>query len=392
MGLPMSYAARNLLARRGRVLMTSGVTGLTVLAVALVGSLITGIQAAFVQAAEPLNLVVLRKGADNESSSWISRDAAQIVRSLPGLALSKGGAPLASAELIVQPFATTRRGDQENVLIRGVEPVALEIHEKVHFTQGRMFRPGTREIIVGSSAANRYAGTELGSSLQFGGRPFQVVGVFKAEGSSFESEIWADAHQLAEDARRALPFSALYLRAQSLEDRAALIEAIGRDRRLALSALPEPYYYEKRADTANALYAILLVIVLLAGTSAVFGATNTHHAAVQARVAEIGTLRALGFSRGSIVRSLLLESVLVSMIGFVSGAALAAAIAFFVSAAAGGVGIPTSSFTTLIVELPVGLRQLAIPCLLAGAIGLLGGLVPAVKASGLKPVDALRRQ
>jgi putative ABC transport system permease protein len=389
MSLPIRYSLRNLSARRARSLLTMTIIALTVLAVTMVLSLISGIRQTIVAAGDSRNVVVLRKGADNEGASWIGLPAYQVVRGLDGIERSADGEPLVSGELVVQPFLTTKAGRQENVLVRGVAPLALRLHEHVRIVAGRMFQPGLDEAIVGRSAAARYAGAQLGSQLRFGRRSWKVVGIFEDGRSLFESEIWTDAAQLADDSGKALPFSAIYLRVGG--DAHALIQRIDNDPRLGLRAQLEPAFYAKRADSANALYAIVFLLAALAGGSAMFGTANSLHASVQARTTEIGTLRALGFSRWTITRSFVLEAALTGLAGFLAGALGALALAAVVARLSGGVGVPTSTFTTLVVDLRVGGGELLAAFLLAAAIALIASVGPARRVASLRPTEALHR-
>jgi putative ABC transport system permease protein len=218
-----------------------------------------------------------------------------------------------------------------------------------------------------------------------------VVGRFESGGSSLESEVWVDARELARDARRPLPYSGFRVRVAPDADLEALARRIGDDPRFALEAQPETEYYAEQAESANTLYFLVVGLAVLAGIGAAFGATNTLYAAVQARTPEIGTLRALGFSRGAILGSFLLESLLLAVAGLVAGGALAALLARAVSRALGGIGFGGATFTTNVIELRVGASDLAWAALLALVIGLAGGLFPALRAARLRPVEALRK-
>jgi putative ABC transport system permease protein len=168
MPLPLSYSLRNLRARPGRSVMTAGVIALVVVASSLFLGLITSLKRTLVSSGDPMNLVVMRKGSDNDGSSQLSLEAFQAVRFFEGIARDADDRPLASPELVVQPFFHTRSGGRENVLVRGVEPVALAVHDQVQITAGRMFTPSAHEAIVGHGVLGRYAGAELGSDLEFG--------------------------------------------------------------------------------------------------------------------------------------------------------------------------------------------------------------------------------
>ncbi len=379
------------MARRTRTFLTVGVVGLVVLATTLFMGLVSSLKKTLVTSGSERNLIVLRKGATNDGSSALALEAYQSVRFFDGVARDVNDQPLVSPELVVQPFFNTRDGGRENVLVRGVEPVALAVHDDVEIVEGRMFRPSSGEVIVGRGVAGRYVGAKLGSQLEFGRGTWQVVGIFESGGSSFESEVWTDVRELANDAKRPLPYSGLRVRVAPGADMDALARRIDNDPRYALEARPEKEYYADQAKSANVFYVIVLGLALLAGAGAMFGAANTLYASVQARTAEIGTLRALGFSQGAILVSFLLESLLIAGAGFVIGASLAWVLGGFVSRLLGGVAFGAVTFTTNVVQLRVGPSDLVLALLLALVIGVLGGLLPARRAARLRPVEALRR-
>ena len=215
MPLPLSYSVRNLAARPTRSLMTASVIALVVVACSLLLGLISSLKRTLVSTGNPLNLVVMRKGSDNDGSSQITLEAFQAIRFLDGIARDPDDRPLASPELVVQPFFRTRDGGRENVLVRGVEPIALRVHDDVRIVEGRMLQPSSHEVIVGKGVAGRYAGAELGADLSFGRGTWKVVGVFESGGSSYESEVWADVRELANDAHRIFPYSGIRIRAAS---------------------------------------------------------------------------------------------------------------------------------------------------------------------------------
>ncbi len=391
MPLPLRYSLGNLVARRTRTLLTLGVVALVVLASTLFLGLVSSLQRTLVATGSPRNLVVLRKGSTNDGSSALSLEAFQVVRFFEGIARDAGGDPLVSPELVVQPFFRTRDGGRENVLVRGVEPVALEVHDDVRIVEGRMFRASSGEAIVGRGAAGRYVGAVVGEQLRFGRGTWRVVGRFESGRSALESEVWVDVRELARDARRPLPYSGFRVRAATGTDLEALARRIGDDPRFTLEAKPETEYYAEQAESANTLYYLVVGLAVLAGIGAAFGATNTLYAAVQARTAEIGTLRALGFSRTAILGAFLLESLLLAAAGLARGGALAWVLARVVSKLLGGIGFGAATFTTNVIELRVGAFDLAWAALLALAIGLVGGFFPALRAARLRPVDALRK-
>jgi ABC-type lipoprotein release transport system permease subunit len=391
MGLPLRYPLGNLAARRLRTGLTMGVVALVVIAVTLFGGLVSSLQRTLVASGDPRNLIVLRKGATNDGSSVLTLEAFQAVRFFDGVARDAQGDPLVSPELVVQPFLRTESGGRENVLVRGVEPVALAVHDDVEIVAGRMFQPSSGEAIVGTGVAGRYVGAKLGETLRFGRNDWKVVGVFESGGTSFESEVWVDVRQLAADAKRTIPYSGLRVRVADGADMDALARRIDADPRYAIEASPEPEYYAKQAESAKALYFIVVGLAVLAGIGAAFGATNTLYAAVQSRRAEIGTLRALGFSRTSILVSFLVESLAIALGGFAIGAVLAALLGRLVSWLLGGIAFGAATFTANVIQLRVGWGDLVSGFVLALVIGLLGGLAPAARAARLRPIEALRR-
>lgn len=374
-----------------RTAMTATVVALVVVACSLFLGLISSLKRTLVSTGHPLNLVVLRKGSDNDGASALSQAAYQAIRFYDGIARNAADQPLVSPELVVQPFFWTRDGGRENVLVRGVEPVAMEVHDQVKLVAGRMFRPSSAEAIVGKSLVGRYEGTNLGSKLKFGRGEWTVVGIFEADGSSFESEVWVDVRELAADAKRPLPYSGIRLRANSEAELWLLEERIEADPRYALQADRETDYYAKQSESANSLYVLVVAIAVFSGIGAGFGAANNMYAAVQSRVAEIGTLRALGFSRRSILVAFQIEALSMALLGFAVGALLATVLATTLGQWLRGIGFGAVTFTTNVVRLEVAVSDLAVSLLLTVTIGLLAGLGPAARAAKMPPIEALRR-
>ena len=389
--LPLSYSLKNLAARPARSLMTGGVIALVVVASSLFLGLISSLKRTLVSTGDPMNLVVMRKGSDNDGSSQLSLEAYQAIRFFDGIARDGDDQPLVSPELVVQPFFRTHAGGRENVLVRGVEPVALQVHDTVRIVAGRMFTPSAHEAVVGRGVVGRYEGATLGSELSFGRGRWRVVGILDAGGSSFESEVWVDVRELANDAKRPMPYSGIRLRAAAAADLAPLQRRIADDPRFALDAQPESDYYAKQSESANSLYVLVVGIALLAGIGAGFGASNTMYAAVLARTAEIGTLRALGFSRASILSAFQIEALGLALVGFAIGAGAAVVLAALIQVVLGDVAFGAATFTTNVVTLRVGPSDLTGALVLALVIGLVGGFGPAWRAAHLRPIEALRK-
>jgi ABC-type lipoprotein release transport system permease subunit len=391
MSLPISYSVRNVRARLRRTSLTIAVIALAVIASAVFLALLSSLQRTLVSTGSPENLIVLRKGSDNDGSSMLTLEAYQAIRYFDGIGRDAAGNPVVSPEMVVQPTVWTTTGVRENVLARGVEPMAFAVHDQVRIVEGRMFRPSSGEVVIGVGTVGRYEGATLGAEMPFGRRRWRVVGIMAAGGSSFESEVWVDARELANDANRPFPYSGVRLRLASGADREALVRRIEDDPRYALEAKRETEYYAEQAKSSRSLYFLLLVLAVPVGIAAGLGAANTMFAAVQARTVEIGTLRALGFSRATILRAFLLESFGVAMVGFVVGALGTLALAALLGVVLGGIGFAAATFTTNVVRLRVGVGDLAAAFAFAAAIGIIGGLLPAWRAARLRPVEALRK-
>jgi len=391
MALPLSYPLRNLAARPGRTVLTTGVVALVVVACTLLLGLISSLKSTLVASAHPMNLVVLRKGSANDGASQISLEAYRAIRYLDGIAADGEGRPLISPELVVQPFFYRLVGGRENVLVRGVEPVAIKVHRGVGIGEWRMLRPSAGEAVLGRALVGRYEGAQLGGTLRFGRGRWKVVGILDGGGSSFDSEVWVDGRELARDSRRSYPFSGIRVRGASDGDLRRLKARIEADPRYALEAQPETEYYETQSESSDVLYLLVAGIAVLAGVGAGFGASNTLYAAVRARTREIGTLRALGFSRATILFSFEVEALALGAAGFAAGAVLAVCATALIEAWMGGVAFAASTFSTNIVNLRVAPGDLAIALGIALAIGALGGLGPAWRAARLRPIEALRR-
>jgi ABC-type lipoprotein release transport system permease subunit len=390
MAVPIAYNVRNLFVRRGTSAFSAGGIALVVAATMLLSALVDGVKQMLIATGETDNVVVMRKGSSNDGSSVLPREAANVVRAMAGIKTGAGGEPLASAELINQPFMITREGGRENVLVRGVKPVAFEVHRNVRIVEGRMLRPKLGEVVIGRGVARRYRGAGVGAPLTFGRRTWTVVGIFDAGGTAFDSEIWADVSDVQDDTRWE-GYSAIRLTVAPGADRAALSARIAADPRFALEAKPERAYYEEQSETANSLYILVITLAAIMATGATFGALNTMYAAVASRTPEIGTLRALGFPRGSILLSFLTESLLLAGCGLVVGAALAALAVFAVNALLQGVAFSMMTFTVATVLLRLSSNGLLLGVGFAAGIGVLGGLAPAWRASRLRVVDALHR-
>ncbi len=386
MGIPYSYSFRNLWTRRLTTLLTASGMGLVVFVFAATLMLTEGLQKTLVQTGSPDNVVLLRKAAGSEVQSGVERSQAALLESQPEVAIGADGEPLLAKEVVVLINLKKRAGDKpSNVIIRGVTPTSLKLRPAIRLKEGRMPRPGSAEVIAGESIARRFKGGGLGESIRFGMRDWRVVGVFDAGSTGFSSEIWGDADQLMQAFRRQA-YSSIIFRLRdstSFDSYKARVES---DPRLTVEAKRETQYYLDQSEAMAKFLNILgMVLTVVFSIGAVIGATITMYAAVANRVTEIGTLRALGFQRKSILSAFIVEALFLGLCG-------------------GGLGIFAASFMQLITISTMNwasFSELAFSftlnfsivwksLLFSAVMGLVGGTLPAFRASRMNIVEALR--
>ena len=385
MAIPLKYNLRSLLVRRVSSVMTGGGIALVVVVFVIVMALVAGLDAAIEDAGSPDNMVVLRRGAITETVSGFSIAQYEALKYLAAIRRTPSGEPYASPELPVQALLARRDGLRENIVLRGVRPIALLVHDKVRILEGRMFKPGMSEVIVGRGLSGRYRNCALGDLLHIGRGSWKVVGIFVANGSSFESEVWGDLYQVLQDTQRGNYYATVRLKLASGADAAALIRRIADDPQINLQAESEAHYYRDQTVMADRMRALGMIVAVIMAVGAIFAAMNTMYASVSARTAEIGTLRALGFSGGAVMLSLLVESLILASIAGVLGVTLALPINGISATFANTVTFSTMAFSFR-VTMPIIIQALAF----AAAMGLLGGWLPARQAMRMSVVDALR--
>ncbi|MGO8765617.1 MAG: ABC transporter permease [Limisphaerales bacterium] len=373
--------------RRGSVAATIiGIAGVVAVLVGVL-SIAAGFRHAMVSSADPDGAIILRSGSDSEMVSGLDRDGTRIIADSPGIAHGSQG-PLASPELFViidLPKRTTHT--DANVPLRGVELPAFQVHDQVKIVQGRMFDWGKDEVIVGSGAAQEFAGLEIGSTIQVGRYQWPVVGIFTATGGAAESEIWTDAKILQDAYNRGDTFQSVSVRLNSPESFQQLKDSLTSNPQVSVDVTRQSDYYAEQSQTLTLLITTLgFLIAFLMALGAVFGALNTMYSAVAARTREIATLRALGFGGGAVVVSLLLESLVLALVGGVIGGALA----YFAFNGFHTSTMNFQSFGQITFAFRVTPQLLAQGIIWAAAIGLVGGLFPAVRAARLPIAFALR--
>ena len=387
MAIPISYNVRNVMQRPVSTLTTAVGVGLTVSIFIGALALVSGFRSAMLTTGSPQNAIALRTGADSEISSGIGRDGANILRALNEIAPGPDGRPLASAELVV--VTNKERLGQKgssNVTVRGVDAGAVALRDRVKIVEGRMFTPGTDEVIVGARIAPRFANCAVGDHIRFGQRDFTVVGKFTAGGSAFESEIWGDNPVLMPALQRDDMFQSLTFRMRDPAQFDALKKQLEADPRLHIQLKRESVFYDEQSSMlARLVIPLGVFITIIMAVGAVFGAMNTMYAAVGSRTREIATLLVLGFSPFSIMVSFVFESVFLALIGGAIGCVLALPLN----------GITTSttnfqSFSEVAFAFRITPSALLSGMVFAAAMGLVGGFLPAMRAARQTIASSLR--
>ncbi len=387
MAIPLVYNVRSVKARwTSTIVAVVGIAGTVGVFVAML-SLARGFRATLVSSGSADNALITRAGATSEMTSGVSLDSVKIIQDAPGIARGADGPLLTPEAVLMAPIPLRSTGTDANVELRGVAPNVLTIRSNVKIIEGRMFRPGLSEIVVGKNAKTTYSGLTLGSAIWLGSTHWQVVGIFDAGGSAFDSEVWGDAHLLNGAYKRPDTFSQSVT--VHLASRAALQQlkdTLTADPRLNVDVTREIDYYAKQSTRMTQLITTLGgFVALIMAIGAVFGALNTMYSAVAERGREIATMRALGFGGPSVVFSFLVEALLISFTGGVIGCVAVLPLN----------GLTTSTmnfqtFSNLAFAFKITFDLLWMGVLFALVMGVLGGMPPAIRAAQRPVASALR--
>jgi ABC-type antimicrobial peptide transport system permease subunit len=385
MAIPIAYNLRNLVVRKTTTIMTAVGIGLTVAVLVADLALVEGLRTAFKSTGHPLQLMVMRKGSNAELNSTVTREAFQILKAEPRLAVNEAREVMASPEILTiinLPSVDSPAG--MNLTVRAITQVGVEMRG-AKIQQGRWFQSGQREIVVGKSVAKRYPNAQPGKRVRFGRGEWEVVGVFDAGDSAFNGEIWGELNQIGSDFNRQDTVSSVLVRATDDASLQGLKNSLNDDRRLGVEATPEREYYELQTSSGAPLqiFGLLVAVIMAIGSS--FAAMNTMYAAVARRAKEIGTLRVLGFSRASILLSFMIESLLLALIGGVFGCLLALPI----NGVTTGIG-SFATFSEIAFDFRVSPSSMLAGIIFALVVGAIGGLFPAGSAAHKEILTSLR--
>jgi putative ABC transport system permease protein len=386
MAIPLSYNFRNLTARKATTVMTALGIALTVAVLLSVMAMVQGLRSSLEASGHPLHLLVMRKGATAELNSVVTPSTFQELKAKAGIARAADGQPMASLELVtVIVLESPENPAGININLRGLAPLGFEMRG-LKLLEGRVFEPGKREVVVGKGLAARYPAARLGSSMRFGRGEWRVVGVMDGGKSAANSEVFADLFQLASDQNRPEAMSSVLIRATDQVSARALVNDIQSDPRFNNDVIPEEDYYASQTSSAAPIQAMGTLVAIIMAVGSSFAAMNTMFAAVARRSAEIGTLRVLGFSRGGILLSFLVESLFLSLLG----GALGCLLVLPLNSIETGIG-NFVTFSEITFQFQVTPAIMAIGVSFALVMGVFGGLFPASSAARKEILTALRQ-
>jgi len=386
MALPLSYNIRNLRVRWKVTVLAIGGIALVVAVFVALAAMAAGFSLALSATGSSDNGIVVQRGSLSEMTSGFSIAAANTILVDPRIQRDAQGRAMASSEMyviIVLPKRTD--GEPTNVTVRGVAPMAFQVRKEINIVEGRRFTEGLQELVVGRQIRDRISGLDLGATIRFQKRDWKVVGVFTAANGGFESEIWADLGVAQAAFNRQGGYSSVTVRLANRESLAAFDADIRRNPQVQLQMKDERQYYADQTGIwGTAMWALAVFVAVITGIGAVFGAMNTMYAIVAARTREIGTLRALGFPRRSILISFVLESVVLAFVGGLIGCAIGS-LANLMSA-----GSANATFSEIVWAFRVTPTILTAGLVFAVLMGLVGGLLPAARAARMPITSALR--
>ena len=387
MAIPVIYNLRSVRARwNSAVVAVLGIAGTVGVFVAML-SLANGFKATLVSSGSPGNARVMRAGAGAEMNGALPLEQVKVLEDAPGVARGSNGPLITPEVVVIAPFPMRSTGTDANVQIRGVSSKALEVRSQIKIVEGRLFRPGLTELVVGHNASRTYSGLTVGNTVSFGGGKWNIVGIFDAGGSAFDSEVWCDSHVLNQIYHRPENvFNSVTVHLTSPGALRQFKDSASSDPRLTVDVSSEIEYYDKQSQGLTTLIKILgSIVAVVMGIGAVFGALNTMYSAVAERSREIATMRALGFGGPSVVVSFVIEALLISLLG---GALGCLAVFPLNGLTTGAMNLQTFSHVAFAFRVTPVLMVMGI--IFALIMGVVGGIFPALRAARRPVAEALR--
>ena len=378
--IPVRYNLRSIIVRRVGTLMTVLGVGLTVAVFVSILAMVHGLQNTFVDSGEPLNLMIIRQGSQSETNSFFNRDMKGIIETMEGVETVAG-------EIVVVINRARVTGDTSNVMLRGVDAkTSLELRPAIRIADGRMFKPGLRELVVSRAVSQRFKDAGIGDTLKIGRSTWNVVGILDASQSAQDSEIWGDYNEIAQEFERPI-YSSLLVRVRDTASIATVKNQIAGDRRVKLDVFSEKEYYASQTSSALPIQVLGYLVAVIMAVGSCFAVMNTMYAATAYRTREIATLRVLGYRRSSIMVSFVFESVLLAVCGGIAGCLMALPV--------NGITTGTtnfSSFSEVVFQFQITPGLMLQGIIFAAIMGGIGGLLPGLRAASIPIVRALRTE
>ena len=377
--IPIKYNLRSLVVRRVGTMMTIGGVALTVGIFVSILAMVNGLENTYIQSGEPLNLILLRKGSQAETNSYYDR-------SIKGIVETMNGVQAVSGEIVIIMNHPRVTGESANLIVRGISDQTFALRPKIKIVEGRMLRTGLREVLASRSVSNRFKDSRVGDSIHIGRTDWKVVGIFDASGTSYDSEIWGDYGDVAQEFDRPI-YSSLLVRCTDESSLKEVQQKVVDDRRLQMDAPRETEYFESQMGTAAPMKVLGYLVGIIMAIGSCFAVMNSMYAATAYRTREIATLRVLGFRRRNILLSFMLESLLLALIGGAVGCLIALPM--------NGMSTGTANFITfseIVFQFRVTPRLMLTGLIFSAVMGTLGGLLPARLAARIPIVRALRTE
>src|SRR5262245_42903705 len=375
--IPIKYNVRSLIVRRVGTIMTVMGVALTVAVFVSILAMVQGIESTFISTGEPLNLIIIRQGSQSETNSFFNRDIKGIVETTEGVQTVSG-------EMIVLINADRTSGGATNVIVRGVSDKSMELRPTIKLAEGRMFRPGLREVVVAKTLSGRFKDTRLGDKIKIGRTTWDVVGVIDASGTAYDSEIWGEYNEVASEFDRPI-YSSLLVRVADPSAIESVKERIANDRQIKLDVFRQKEYFETQTSTSAPIRILGYVVAIIMSIGSCFAVMNTMYAATAYRTREIATLRVLGFKRRNILLSFMMESLVLAVLGGIVGCLLALPV--------NGISTGTlnfASFSEVVFKFRITPTLMFEGIVFAAVMGTIGGLLPARLAARTLIIRALR--
>lgn len=387
MKVPFKYILRSFKTRKLTTAITVTGIALVVFVFAAVLMMAYGVQKTLVATGSSDNVLVTRKASNGEISSIIDGDTRNVIKTLPFIAKSSKGKQIISEEPVVVINLEIKKGGMSNVTVRGVSQEVQTLRPQIKIKAGRMFNPSLRELIVGEAISKKFLGAQIGSKVKFAGDNWAIVGIFEANGSGFDSELWGDSNQLLNAFNRGNAVSTLTFKLNNLNDFEKCVRAFETDKRLVQfdPKIEQKFFEEQSEFLATFIRVLGIFITVIFSIGAIIGAMITMYSAVASRTVEIGTMRSLGFRRRSILTAFLTEALVISLIGAVAGLFFASFLQFFTVST-----LNFSSFAELSFSFALSPSIVISSFVFAVVMGFVGGFLPSVRAARLNIVSALR--